>query len=305
MIQRVKSAVGIFLRGFAMGCADLVPGVSGGTIALITHIYERVIAAITHIDIDAAKLLLRGRVREAWQHIDGSFLLLLFVGILTAIFTLANSIDWLLQNQPLLVWSFFSGLILASAIYLLSQLGVSKAFPQLGFTLLGMIVVVSLGYVLPDLGSPGLLAVFGAGFIAISAMLLPGISGSFILLLLGLYEPTLAAVRNLDMMYLVSFAFGAGCGFIVFSRIIEWMLKHYHRQTLMFLVGLLVGSLSATWPWKQSVATSAVEQNMLPFEYAEVFGSAQLGAVLLAFLVAMSLVWGIEFLGRRRGEVGG
>lgn len=302
MVKQIRSAVGVFLRGFAMGCADLVPGVSGGTIALITHIYERVIGAITSIDIHALRLFFQGRMREFWQHIDGSFLLLLFIGILTAIFTLANSIAWLLDNQPLLIWSFFSGLILASAVFLLSQLEVNKALPQLGFTILGMLVVISLGYLRAELAAPSLLIVFGAGFIAISAMLLPGISGSFILLMLGLYEPTLEAVRGLNLFYLVSFAAGAICGFLVFSRIIEWTLKRYHHQTLMFLVGLLLGSLNATWPWKLTPETAQVSRNLMPSDYAELFGSAELGMVLLVFLAAILLVWVIEFLGRGRSH---
>lgn len=302
MVKQIRSAVGVFLRGFAMGCADLVPGVSGGTIALITHIYERVIGAITSIDIHALRLFFQGRMREFWQHIDGSFLLLLFIGILTAIFTLANSIAWLLDNQPLLIWSFFSGLILASAVFLLSQLEVNKALPQLGFTVLGMLVVISLGYLRAELAAPSLLIVFGAGFIAISAMLLPGISGSFILLMLGLYEPTLEAVRGLNLFYLASFAAGAICGFLVFSRIIEWTLKRYHHQTLMFLVGLLLGSLNATWPWKLAPETAQVSRNLMPSDYAELFGSSELGKVLLVFLAAILLVWVIEFLGRGRSH---
>lgn len=282
-----------------MGCADLVPGVSGGTIALITHIYERVIAAITHIDVNAIKYLAQGRLRDAWRHIDGNFLLALFAGILTAIFALANSIAWLLENQPLLIWSFFSGLIFASAIYLLAQLDVAKALPMLVFTLVGIGVVLSLGFLRADFADPSYIVVFGAGFIAISAMLLPGVSGSFILLMLGLYEPTLSAVRELNVLYLVSFALGAGCGFMVFSRIIEWLLSRFHQQTLMFLVGLLLGSLNATWPWKQSLESGPVQQNVMPSTYADIYGASDSGLVAIVFLVAMLLVWGIEFLGRR------
>lgn len=300
MIDKIQSIAGIFLRGFAMGCADVVPGVSGGTIALITHIYERVIRAITRIDLKAVRLFFSWRLAEFWRHIDGSFLLTLFVGILAAIFTLANSIIWLMENQPLLVWSFFSGLILASALYLQSQLEVGRAVPQLGFTLLGVAAVILLSYLRADLSDPALPLVFGSGFIAISAMMLPGISGSFILLMLGLYEPTLAAVKSFELDYLLSFALGAGCGFLVFSRIIQWMLKHYHHQTLMFLVGLLLGSLTATWPWKLPSDQNPVGQNLSPSAYADLFGSAQLMGVALVFLGGVALVFTIEYLGRGR-----
>lgn len=298
MMQKFKSLVGIFLRGFAMGCADVVPGVSGGTIALITHIYERVIGAITKIDLLALKLFFRGQFAEFWARIDGSFLLILFCGILTAIFTLANSIIWLLENQPVLVWAFFSGLILASAIYLLMQLSRDQRIGQLGYTLLGVVLVTLLGFLRADLSNPALLIVFLSGFVAISAMLLPGISGSFILLMIGLYEPTVEAVRGLDSLYLGCFALGAGCGFVVFSRLIEWTLRNYHHQTLMFLVGLLLGSLNATWPWKDGLASDPLSQNLSPSAYAEMFGSAELGKVTLVFLTALALVWIIEYLGR-------
>ena len=300
MLGQWRSGLGIFLRGFAMGCADLVPGVSGGTIALITHIYERLIRAITHFDLQAVRLLLSGQWAAMWRHFDGAFLLVLLLGILTAIFTLANSVAWLLANQPLLVWAFFSGLILASAIFLLGQLEVQKALPQLGLTLFGVVLVTALGYLRADLSDPALPVVFAAGFIAISAMLLPGISGSFILLVLGLYEPTLEAVRSLEWAYFASFGLGAAGGFLVFSRLIEWLLQHFHHQTLMFLVGLLFGSLSATWPWKGMSAAGRPADNLSPTQYAELFGSAQVLQVTLVFLVALALVWAIEWLGRAR-----
>jgi len=299
-MHKLQSVVGIFLRGFAMGCADVVPGVSGGTIALITHIYERVIGAITKIDLLAINLFFRGQFSKFWTRIDGNFLLVLFCGILTAIFTLANSIIWLLENQPVLVWAFFSGLIFASAIYLLMQLSRDQKMRQLGYILIGVVLVISLGFLRADLSNPTLLVVFLSGFAAISAMLLPGISGSFILLMIGLYEPTVEAVRSLDGIYLGCFALGAGCGFVVFSRLIEWTLRNYHHQTLMFLVGLLFGSLNATWPWKDGSASNPLSQNLSPSTYAEMFGSAELGKVALAFLTALALVWIIEYLGRNQ-----
>jgi putative membrane protein len=300
MQRLILQKIGIFLRGFAMGCADLVPGVSGGTIALITNIYERVITAITHIDLNALKLVFQGQVGAAWRYLDGSFLVVLLAGMLTAIFTLANSIAWLLEYQPLLVWSFFSGLILASAIYLLTRLEGRKSLVYAGFLLLGVALVIALGFLRADFGNPSLWIVFGAGFVAISAMMLPGISGSFILLMLGLYQPTLEAVRGFELGYLFCFALGAGCGFLVFSRLIKWMLERFHQQTLMFLVGLLLGSLYSTWPWKTLENDSSVYHNLWPGNYADLYGSAHLGLAVAVALAAALLVWGLEVLGRHR-----
>ncbi len=297
MINKIYGWLGIFARGFAMGCADVVPGVSGGTIALITGIYERLIAAITKINLVAVALFFRGRWKQCWHHIDGNFLLAVAVGILSAIFTLAHAIDWLLQNQPLLVWSFFSGLILASALFILKSL-VGAQRHHLIFLLLGILAILAISSLRADLSNPSLLVVFSAGFVAISAMLLPGVSGSFILLMLGLYQPTLDAVRNIESLYLLTFAVGACGGFLVFSRVIEFMLERFHHQMLLFLVGLLLGSLQATWPWKSILEGNTLATNITPARFAEICGSAEYGAVLGVFLAGLFLVIVLEWLGK-------
>ncbi len=298
-LQRCLHTLGIYLRGFAMGCADVVPGVSGGTIALITQVYERLITALTRMDLAAVRLLLAGRFGALWRHVDGAFLLPLGLGILSAIFTLANAIAWLLENRPLSVWSFFSGLILASTLYLMKQLDFRHRLRQIGYLLLGIGLVLVINQLSPALVNPQLWLVFVSGFVAISAMLLPGISGSFILLMLGLYHPTLDAVRYLDLLYLACFAGGAGLGFLSFSRLISWLLRHYHHQTLLFLVGLLAGSLQATWPWKMPVEAGEVAANLSPSAYAELMGSDGMAQVLLVAAAAMLLVWAMEWAGAR------
>lgn len=183
----LKSWLGIFLRGCAMGAADLVPGVSGGTLALITGIYERLIGAIASIDITAMRIFFRGDIKGAWRHIDGNFLLVLACGILTSIFTFAHLIEHLVQTQPVLVWSFFSGLILASIIYLL-RIVWPDSLSALGFVLVGALLALSLSQLRAAELPITTLFVFVGGFIAISAMLLPGVSGSFLLLMLGLWK---------------------------------------------------------------------------------------------------------------------
>ncbi len=282
----------IFLRGGAMGAADLVPGVSGGTIALITGIYERLIEAIASIDLEAVKKALRGDIVGAWKHIDGTFLLLLATGILCSIFSLASLIEYLVQHQPVMVWSFFSGLLLASLILLLKMV-LPRSPGCFAFVLSGCALAVLFALLRSAaLPAEGLFIVLG-GFIAISAMMLPGISGSFLLLVLGLYEPTLAAVTGLDLLYLLLFALGAGMGFIFFSRLICYLLHHFHNRTLLFLSGLLAGSLYTTWPWKQEMDGMSV--NISPAAHAE----PQLLLAAGCFLLGLGLVLGLHYAGER------
>ena len=280
--------LGIYVRGLCMCTADLVPGVSGGTLALITGIYERLIAAIASIDLAAIRLLLRGRIGEAWRHVDGTFLAVLLAGILSAIFALAHLIDYLLMNQAVLIWAFFTGLVFASALSLLAMVRPRSVGGWLAL-LIGVALALLLGQLREaPLPAEGLVLVLG-GFIAISAMMLPGISGSFLLLMLGLYQPTLQAVKSLDVGYLLLFMLGAAAGFAVFSRLIRYLLKHYHNHTLLFLIGLLLGSLQATWPWKADMP-------------APVWLSMETLLAALCALVAMALVLAMSLVSRPLAE---
>ncbi len=287
----------IFFRGCAMGAADLVPGVSGGTIAFISGIYERLISAIASLDIRAVRLVLKGDIKAAWQHIDGAFLLALALGILSAIFTLAHLIESLVENQPVLIWSFFSGLILASILFLLRRVW-PRSIGALIFVFIGAVFAYGLGELHMASMPVTPVFVFCGGFIAISAMLLPGVSGSFLLLILGLYQPTLEAVTNLDFAYLAVFALGAGAGFVVFSRAIRWLLSRYHDQTLLFLTGLLIGSLYSMWPWK-GVDAEGLPINLWPGEIANMGGDAQVGFALLCLLSGFVLVVAVTFAGSK------
>ena len=279
----------IYLKGMLMGMADLVPGVSGGTMALITGIYERLIQAIAAINWDCVKQVFSGQFKKTWQQIDGWFLLTLFAGLLTAVFLFASLIKSLLSNQPLLTWSFFFGLIVASAILLLNQHRSKQVVPWL-FLLLG----VALGYLLSTqsmaLLPAGQLGVLLAGMIAISAMILPGISGSLILILLGFYQTILAAVEQRDWLTLAIFAAGCGIGLMVFSRLLRWLLARFHLATLYTLAGLMLGTLFRVWPWK------AMEQNIWPSLHPE---PNWLPALLLMVL-ASAFVWTLFKLDRRQ-----
>ncbi len=269
-----------YLKGMLMGIADLVPGVSGGTIALITGIYERLINAIASANLDTLKRLLKGNIGQAWRQIDGWFLLAVFAGILTSIFLFASLLKMLFTEHPVPTWSFFFGLIIASALLLLKKNWVNK--PLIGlFLLLG----IALGYVLStqSLGylPTGSLGILLAGMIAISAMILPGISGSLILILLGKYQTVLTAVHERDWLTLMIFAAGCIIGLMVFSRILKWLLKHHHHATLYSLVGLMLGTLFKVWPWK------ALESNISPMTHPD----PQWLLSLLLMATASVLVW--------------
>lgn len=295
--------VGVFLRGVLMGAADIVPGVSGGTIAFITGIYDRLLGSIRAFDLALVRLLLRARVRDAWHHVDGAFLLALLAGIATSILSLARLISWLLEHHPVPLWAFFFGLILASALVLLRQVGqwnAARVVCLLAGASVALVVALS-----PAGGlDGGLASVFLAGFIAICAMILPGISGSFILVLLGMYAPVLAAIRAFDLVFIAVFALGAACGLMAFSRLLYWLLHHVHAATMALLTGFLFGSLVVVWPWKRALdwvlgshgELEPVQQvPILPGEYLQLTGeSPQVGLCLLLAVVGALLVWLVD-----------
>jgi putative membrane protein len=244
------SAVGVFLRGMLMGAADIVPGVSGGTMAFITGIYDELVDSIRAVDLTFLRRVLRLDIAGAWQHVNGNFLLALLAGIFTSIFTLARLISWVLENHPVPLWAFFFGLILASALVLLRQ--IEGWTPGRVLCLLAGVAVAGTIALSPAVDlDVGLAGVFLSGFLAICAMILPGISGSFILVLLGMYGVVLGAVKSLDIMFLLVFAVGAGCGLLCFSRLLHFLLHRFHQGTMALLTGFLFGSLAVVWPWKK------------------------------------------------------
>jgi putative membrane protein len=284
----------LWLKGVLMGAADVVPGVSGGTMALITGIYDRLIGAIASISPKNAQLLFQGQLAEFWRRIDGAFLLSLLAGIATAFVFLAGLIRWLLQHQPLVTWSFFFGLILASAVLIVQRAKITSPA-----ALLWIIPGLVLGWWISGLTqvqiAPSLLMVFFSGMLAITAMILPGISGSFILLLLGMYSVLLAAVDERQWTVLAVFVAGAVGGLLGFSHFLKWLLARYHRQTLLFLCGLMLGSLRKIWPWKTIAATEATAgQKIAPWQLPL--------ADLLLSLLAVGLAMAIVFLAHYWGE---
>lgn len=293
-------------KGMAMGAADVVPGVSGGTIAFITGIYDELLHSLSRLTPAALLTLKRDGFLAAWRSINGGFLLAVFGGILLSIKTFAHVITLALERYPIVVWSFFSGLIAASIAYF--------GWKQSGWRvrewlacLLGAAFVYAISIATPAQLPGDWWMLFIGGFIAICAMILPGISGSFLLLLMGLYPVFLRAINEMDLIALTSFGLGCVGGLLCFSRVLAWLMDHYHRLTLAVLIGFLVGSLNVTWPWKE-VAVSTVDRhgdviplvqhNVLPSQFASVSGTDPmvLGAVL-AFIVGALLVLLTEFFG--------
>ncbi len=265
----------ISLKGIAMGAADVVPGVSGGTIAFISGIYEELIETINKISFNTIKILRNEGVKKAWQSINGNFLLSLFVGMLISILSLARVVKWLLENEPILLWAFFFGLVLASVIFIAKQ--IKKWNPA---TVVMLIIGSSLGYyitILPPMSATASssLFLFLAGSLAICAMILPGISGGFILLLLGAYKPALDALHDKDFKTIFLLGAGAVVGLLTFSRLLKWMFNTYKNATLAMLTGFVIGSLNKVWPWKKVLQSEMIngklkilkEKSISPFNF--------------------------------------
>ncbi|GIU41261.1 DUF368 domain-containing protein [Shewanella colwelliana] len=298
-----------YLKGMAMGAADVVPGVSGGTIAFITGILDTLLESIARINPRLIGVVKEKGVKAAFEHINGPFLVAVFGGILTSIFTLAKLITYLLASYPIPVWSFFFGLIIISVIHMLKQVQ--------GFSLVRLLLFgagVAFAWVITVLNPIALemtyLNVFIGGSIAICAMLLPGISGSFILLLLGLYTSVLSAAKSFDILILAIFASGCVFGLLTFSHLLSALLRRYHDATLIFLTGLMLGTLGKIWPWKQVLTwrensagnlVPLMEQNLSPMQFEQFTGQpAHLAWAIAAMVAGIGLVWGLEhFAGRK------
>jgi putative membrane protein len=240
----------LFLKGLAMGAADVVPGVSGGTIAFITGIYEELIESINRINIEAFNKLRKEGIASAWNYINGWFFVPLFLGIGVSILSLAKGISWLLKNEPVLLWSFFFGLVFASIFFVAKQVKNWTTSPIVTF-ILGAAIAYTIT-ILPASGSnDALWYIFLSGSIAICAMILPGISGSFILVLLGSYSVVLGAIHERELSIIAVFGVGAVIGLLSFARLLKTMFAKYHDVTVALLSGFLLGSLNKIWPWKQ------------------------------------------------------
>lgn len=318
-MKKITDYIMVAVKGACMGAADVIPGVSGGTIAFITGIYDQLIESINSINGTALKLFFSGKFKEFWKHINGSFLVSLFCGILVSVLSLAGLMQYLLEHHPIQTWAFFFGLIVASSIFILRGIQgwnmKSAMFPVLG-VVLGIVVCTLSPTQTPD----ALWFIFLSGAIAICAMILPGISGSFILLILGKYKYIMGAITGLttgaavgeSLVILCVFAVGAVCGILAFSRLLHWLLARFNKETLMVLAGFIIGSLVKVWPWSNMEAIvisqfpeiadmAAATQQAIPAEVLADYipqVDMQIGSAVLFALIGFFLVTGIEILGK-------
>ena len=302
-MEKQKNYLLLVLKGCAMGAADVVPGVSGGTIAFITGIYEELIDSIKSIDLQALKLLLSLKFADFWKKINGSFLLGVVGGIAISIFSLAKLMTWLLEHHPIYIWSFFFGLIVASSVLVAKEI---KHW-HIG-TVISLIAGGCIAYVITVM-SPAETPntwwfIILSGAIAICAMILPGISGAFILLLMGKYSYILGAVSSLNIGVMLLFIVGAVAGIISFSHLLSWLLKKHHTATVATLTGFMVGSLNKVWPWKETLETYTdshgvvrplVEANVSPHYFQELTQSDPLLVeAIVMCIVGFVLIYGVH-----------
>ncbi|WP_190809287.1 DUF368 domain-containing protein [Flagellimonas sp. S3867] len=303
-VRQAKDYVLITLKGMAMGAADVVPGVSGGTIAFISGIYEELITSINNIDLSLFKVLKKEGIKAAWAKLNGNFLLALFLGIFISVLSLAKFLSWLLENQPILLWSFFFGLVLASIFF------VGKEIKKWTLaTLVVFIVGAAAAYFVTELppneNVDSMPYLFLSGALAVCAMILPGISGAFILVLLGSYKTILDAVHERDVKIVITVALGAVFGLLSFARLLKWMFKNYKNITLALLTGFILGSLNKIWPWKKVLETKTFGDKTVVIDDINVWPSAFEGdnqlilAVILA-VIGFSLIFILEKIASKK-----
>lgn len=263
MRNQIKTHLSLFLKGFAMGAANVIPGVSGGTIALITGIFERLINAIKSLNGVAINLLFKGKIKDLIKHIDFYFLIAVFVGMLTSVFSIAKLLEYLFINYPVFVWSFFFGLILASVYYVGKTIN-KWSISVIAVFILGTAIAFFISMLNPATQNDSFVYLIICGVIAICSMILPGLSGSFILILLGNYELVMIhAVNNLDLKILIPVMIGAIGGLIAFSHVLSWIYTRYKDQTISILTGFILGSLGILWPWKNEIYRVDVAGNFI------------------------------------------
>jgi len=294
-------------KGFCMGASDVVPGVSGGTMAFILGIYEELLLSIRSFDIYALKLLLKLKVRAFVEYTRWKFLLAVVVGILTAVFSLARGLSWLLENKPVLIWSFFFGLIAGSVFIIIRE--IRKWDISTGTCLLtGTVGAYILVALVPVATTNDAWFLFLSGAIAICAMILPGISGSFILVLMGKYQYVLEAVNHKDFITLFLIAAGACVGIISFVRILSWFFLKRHDMAIALLTGLMLGSLRKIWPWKKTLEDSTdIDGKILPIVQLNVLPASWTMEVAIAVCLIMAglfTVLAMTFMAERKKNPG-
>lgn len=307
----------VALKGFGMGAANVIPGVSGGTIALLTGIFGRIIECLNSLmEIETWKLILKGQWKEFWKKVDGRFLVALFIGVVASIFSLARLMEYVLNYYPVQTWAFFFGMIAASGVVMLMGIKGWKAVDVL-WAVLGLVLGVLICTLSPTTTPDDLWFIAIIGAIAICTMILPGVSGSFILLIFGKYEYIMGAVNEMNIPVLIALVIGCGVGILAFSKFLHWLLSRYERQTMLVLLGFVLGSLVRVWPWsdpsaiiKAQLLQQGAEKEAAREAVAALVESGQnleplitdvhyLGAVLFAF-IGIAVVGALEYFGNKK-----
>ena len=295
--RKIGDSLLLGLKGMAMGAADIVPGVSGGTIAFITGIYEELITSLNNINFRAIMILRKEGLKSFWNHINGNFFIFLLAGIAISLVSLVRIVTYLLENEPVLIWSFFFGLIIASIVLIGKRVNYWRLTTIVAI-LVGTVVALWISSIQTIANVDANWYIFLSGAIAICAMILPGISGSFILLLMGSYHMILNGLKNLDL--LVIGLFGSGCvvGLISFSRLLKYLFNKFHDQTVALLTGFMIGSLYKVWPWKIRVGDAPINihsdgkedwmtANVMP---GNLDGDPQLGLAIFCAILGLGLI---------------
>lgn len=308
--MNIKEHITVGLKGFLMGAANVIPGVSGGTMAVITGIFHRIVAALSTLgDAETYKLFFTGRFKDFWKKIDGAFILALGIGILVSIFSIAKLLGYTMDHYPVETWAFFFGLIVASALIMLADVK-SWKFPDVVLVLAGVALGVAVCLLSPTETPDSLWFIALCGAIGVCSMILPGISGSFILLVLGKYHYIMIeAVNNLNLVVLGTFAVGGVIGIVLFAKFLNWLMSRWERATMLVLTGFIIGSLVKIWPWS-NMYNIAVSQGLAPAlekgELAPELSDALMSAIDLH--IAGAVIFGIlgficvaliEYLGKK------
>lgn len=284
----------LVLKGMAMGAANVIPGVSGGTIAFITGIYERLISALKRIDLTAIEMFFTGKFKEFAEHIDLQFLFFLFLGVAISILSLSKVLSWAFNEYEILTLAFFFGLILASILGVGKQIGKLNVTSLLSFVI-GCGIAVGIAFLPPATANPSMFYVFLCGVVAISSMILPGLSGSYLLLLMGNYVLVLTAVGSFDFGILLPLMLGVIVGLVLFSRLLAWLFEYFKAATISLLTGFVAGSLLIIWPWKETIfITVRGSQKATGYEWLLPEFNLQFGMAFILATTGFLAVWLID-----------
>lgn len=304
MGRTFKDYILIFFKGIAMGAADTVPGVSGGTIAFITGIYEELITSISNVNFSILSTWKKEGFVAMWKKLNGNFIVTLLSGIAFSIFTLMRATRYMLENYPIIVWAFFFGLVLASIWYVGKQIKIWRPA-----TIIALVLSSIIAYWITTISAVNGtdhsdLFLFFAGAIAVIAMILPGISGAYILILLGAYEEITHIISDFDFRRIFIVGAGIIVGLLSFSKVLKWLFSKYENLTLAALTGFIIGSLNKIWPWKEVLETQMIndqlqvtaEKSVWPGNFS---GGPKIGAAIVAFLIGFLLILLLEGIARK------